>query len=154
MSWLVDSLFTTPSSSRFIADRYVCDLFPSTSHTTNILANPICGHMYDCWEYLKRPTCQLIFSFVSGLIFSPWTQGLFYMLLFIVIYEIIYYIAVWGDLKKWDPYLRAGMIISYVMGWLVGRTFLVDVLFPNDLPEQTTKRFWRCLDGRCLRRLH
>lgn len=154
MRWLTNSLFVTPSPSRFVADRRVCDLFPSTDNSYVITENPVCMHMYDCWTYLNRPTCSLIFSFVWGLIFSPWTQGLFYMILFIVIYELIYYIAVWGDLKKWDPYLRGGMILAYILGWLVGRTFLVNVLFPNQLPAQTTKRFWHCVDGKCLKRLH
>ena len=158
----INKLFETPNEECFYAPRYVKDLYPSngfpipfptiTIGTEGTFAK-IDKYSDKCYGFLCMPEVGFIIAFVTGMIFAPWAWGLFYLILFIVIFELLYYIMVWGDQNKWDPIYRGARILFYVAGWVFGRWLFTDVLFPNDLPQQYEGP-WQILDHGYFRRLH
>jgi hypothetical protein len=70
---------------------------------------------------------QMIIAFLSTFILSPFGKGIFYFVISIIIYEIILLLYKRNDVLK-----RSGIILSSILGWIVGRTmFSCDVLDNN-----------------------
>lgn len=57
------------------------------------------------------------FSFASGLFFGPLSLGLYYYLIFIIIYEIIFLIVC----AEYNPFVRIYFAIVGTIGWIIGR---------------------------------
>lgn len=95
------------------------------------------------------PICQLILSFCGGIFFSCWNLSLVVVLFFLVLYELFYDCLV-HQRPKWQYQLRIGVILAYLMGWIIGRTVLgLEISFLS--PEDDGERLGRhCL---CKRRI-
>lgn len=63
---------------------------------------------------------QMIVSFIIGMLFAPWSYGIFFLLAFTVIYEILYYLYV--DKSTYIAEVRAGISLASICGWVTGRT--------------------------------
>ncbi len=73
--------------------------------------------IYTCRNY----PIDLLLSLTMGILLSPWKVFLIIFVLFFLIYEAgFYYLAV----HRWYPDIRAGVIIAYILGWIIGRTFI------------------------------
>ena len=77
---------------------------------------------------------QAIFSFAFGMVLAHWGSGLFFLVLFIIFYEIAYYVFSHGKLPYWDPFTRVAVINSSLLGWIVGRTLLDDTVLQEGVP--------------------
>jgi len=89
------------------------------------------------------PVAQLLFTFSTGILFSCWTVSLVVVLAFLVLYEALYDSLIPQQQRPpWQYQLRIGVILSYIAGWLVGRSLLdlgVSFLSPNDDHERLGK---------------
>lgn len=65
---------------------------------------------------------QVITSFAFGILLSPWGSGLFFLIVYIIIYEILYYIFTKGDPIFYSVFVRTGVIYASILGFIVGRT--------------------------------
>lgn len=80
-------------------------------------------------NYLYSGYAQLpysvVVSFGLGLIFSVWSWGLFMLILFLIIFEIIYVMIIRQFTAEY-MLVRFAIISSYVLGWAVGRVVIGD----------------------------
>lgn len=66
---------------------------------------------------------QIILAFSVGVIFSPYSSGIFYLIVFILIFEIVYTYQNGATYNSVDEaFLRGGLILAAILGWLLGRT--------------------------------
>lgn len=70
----------------------------------------------------RTPLFQLIFAFTMGMLIAPWGSGLFFIVLFYILGEILYYLFTGGDPRYWQVELRFGCLFGSLLGWIVGRT--------------------------------
>ena len=78
-------------------------------------------------EYLKNPQSeffQIISAFIIGVLFGPLSWGLYYSIIFIVIYEVLlfHFTKNYPGVYKFQTRLLANLFGIY--GWLIGR-FLI-----------------------------
>ena len=59
---------------------------------------------------------QIALSFSLGLLTSPYTYKLIWLVIFLIIWEIGYFLIY----KKWFLKLRLGLLIVYILGLLIG----------------------------------
>ena len=78
-----------------------------------------------------NPILQFGISFGIGVLFSPWSSGLFYLLVGILVYEIILALLLASYSYPYPAFTRAGVIASSLLGYLVGRE-----LFQHDILEE------------------
>ena len=62
-------------------------------------------------------------AFFSGFLFSTWSWGIVYLVLFLVIYEILYYgyCRCFGNMSNYSLMIRIGLVAGVFMGFLMGR---------------------------------
>jgi hypothetical protein len=72
---------------------------------------------------------EFLMSFMIGVLFSPWSRGLLYFLLFAIVLEIFYYMK-----EKWCPFHRVGLFFSALLGFILGR-LLIGYHLPFDDPK-------------------
>jgi hypothetical protein len=76
------------------------------------------------------PLFQIITSFVCGLIISPWSFGLIFLIYLIIFQEILCYLFTRTNKIYYNIFVRTGVIYSYILGFIVGRTLSCDsILF-------------------------
>ena len=75
----------------------------------------------------------LIISFCSGVLFSPWSWGFLYYIVFLVLYEIITAYMTWCQPPYWCPSTRIGIVASSLLGFIVGR---IIIGYDNPLKEK------------------
>ena len=100
-----------------------------------------CDHML-C--QMKRdlntdPMYWLGASFFSGFLFSSWSWGILYLFVFLIIWEIGYFIYCYNyrGLNEYDLMIRIGIVAGALMGFLIGRG-----ITENDDHEASIKEFW------------
>lgn len=75
--------------------------------------------------YFRNPnntiTSQIINSFVFGLILSPWSAGLFFIVIFLVVVEVLWLVFTSLDPRYYSPITRLAVLVSYFAGFLIGR---------------------------------
>lgn len=96
-------------------DYTTCIQQPWTDWLHSFFCNPKC-----------TPMTQIIMSFAWGVLLSPWSSGLFFLFIFTIIYEILYYIFTQGDPRYYNTEVRAGVICASILGYIVGRTLSGD----------------------------
>lgn len=79
---------------------------------------------------------QLITTFSLGVLFSPWSYGIFYLLLFIIMYEVVFFYYTGPYNPYWNPEVRGGVILAAILGFIVGRVFAEqDIFIDADPPK-------------------
>lgn len=58
---------------------------------------------------------------MTGILFSPWSSGLFWLAIITIIYEILYYIFTNGDPRYYILFVRTAAICSSILGYICGR---------------------------------
>lgn len=81
------------------------------------------------------PMAQTLIALVWGILLSPWASGLFFLLVFIIIYEILYYIFTRGDPKHYNVFARTGIIYASIFGYILGRTLSGDDILCEGVPD-------------------
>ena len=73
-------------------------------------------------EIYEDPAYWLGSAIFSGILFSTWSWGIVYLILFLLIYEIFYCIYCQYNSKKFDIGMRIGLFCGAFMGFLIGRS--------------------------------
>lgn len=89
------------------------------------------------------PWAQIIASLTLGIFLSPWALGIFYLFIFLLLYELFYYIYT-IDSYHWQADTRAVVILSYILGFFIGRSlfFEADVVVKSDIPDPKNLPVW------------
>ena len=72
------------------------------------------------------PLFQFLLAFSIGLILSPLSFGVIFLIIFIIIWEI-YFICVCGGPKNWPVFERGAIIGAIVLGFVIGRIIIGDL---------------------------
>lgn len=80
---------------------------------------------------------QLVVGFFIGVLLSPYSTGIVYVIAFFVVYELLIYVITEGKPPYWNFYDRLGIVCAYLLGWVSGRALngSVDIFaqFPNEI---------------------
>src|SRR5438045_3112912 len=68
---------------------------------------------------------SLIASFALGILFSPFSNGIFFLLALSLLSEVLCYVFTGGDEKYWNPFHKGFILLSYILGWYIGRLISV-----------------------------
>ena len=75
----------------------------------------------DLWH---DPIYALLAAVMGGILFAGFSWGFVYFLIFLFIWEILYWIYTgYDDTKIWSPQIRVGLVLGALFGFIVGRTF-------------------------------
>ena len=74
-------------------------------------------------------------SFLVGMMFGPFSRGLFSLLIFTLFYEFIYYLLLGGNKYYWNLFERFGICCASFLGWIVSRTIFLDELLPYEFKD-------------------
>ena len=80
------------------------------------------SNIYDPSGY--TPLFQIIFAFVLGILFSPYSKGILFLVIFILLFELWYSYYNNFDYYGINGSLRPALILYSIFGFLVGRTFV------------------------------
>lgn len=62
---------------------------------------------------------QIFLAFCFGILLSPWSYGLFYFLIFLLVYEV--YILLYTNQNSWKMEIRLGVLAASIFGFIIGR---------------------------------
>ena len=95
------------------------------------------------WWFCKtrQPLFDYAFAFTIGLLFSPWSKGFFFILIFAALYTMILAIGTNCCPKYWHPDERIGTIASGLLGWLVGRILIGDAYPLKEFRHRQSKNY-------------
>ena len=88
------------------------------------------------------PMFQIIFAFVYGVLLSPWSSGIFFLVVFALIYEIIFYLFTFGDPRYWQSETRVSVVAASFFGWIIGRTVYQQDVLKSGIPTISTMFNW------------
>jgi hypothetical protein len=96
------------------------------------------NYLVEWWSLLwygpvNTPIAQLMTSFALGVLFSPFSSGLFYLTLYIAIYEFLYYVLSGGKIHPagriadydddlYYAFVRLGVVSASYSGYIIGMT--------------------------------
>lgn len=94
-------------------------------------------------DYLCSPAhtrmAQVISALALGVLAAPYGSGLFFLVVFRVIYETLVYAAAHGpgvaEVAPWDLFTRCCVFYASVFGWVVGRSLMGLPVLPPGVPE-------------------
>lgn len=102
----------------------VIEIFsPDTVQSKIKLIEPLASWLH--WWFCNdnyTPMAQVIVALVWGILLSPWSSGLFFLITFIILYEILYYVFTKGDPQYYNVFVRTGVICASTFGYILGRT--------------------------------
>jgi hypothetical protein len=80
---------------------------------------------YSWKKFIANPNyninAQLIIAFLTGLIFSPWSYGWLFFIIFLLVWEILYAISTECHPNQWILKERILIIVVSILGWMIGR---------------------------------
>ena len=87
----------------------------------------------------EDPVYVLGASLFSGFLFATWSWGILYLLVFLILWEIGYYLYCrnFRDINDYDITIRIGIAAGAIMGFLIGRC-----ITKNDDHEKSIVEFW------------
>ena len=76
------------------------------------------------YEIYHNPIYTIGAAFFAGILFSPWSFGIIYYLLFLIIWELLFY--GWCNYKNvfWNWQIRLSIVLAALFGFLLGRTMI------------------------------
>jgi len=85
-----------------------------TSYNNPQLWEPFATWLHNWFRNEKKNSNGSTFlGLTFGILISPWSQGLFFLAIFIIVYEIFYYIFTKGDPRYYNVFVRAGVIYCW-----------------------------------------
>tara|TARA_R110001599_G_scaffold130823_3_gene306274 strand:- start:271 stop:603 length:333 start_codon:yes stop_codon:yes gene_type:complete len=69
----------------------------------------------------NEPGYSFIMSFILGILFSEISFGLVYVILFLILWEFLYFAYLHANYKRWHLIDRVLIILGAVLGFLLGR---------------------------------
>lgn len=107
------------------------ETFHSLKLMGQFLDNLLCG--FFC-NPENTSMAQLIAAFAFGVILSPWSKGIFFLVFFAIIYEMLLLYYTKMSPRWYNGQVRAGCIMASFLGFFIGRYAAGDDLFPNASP--------------------
>lgn len=77
---------------------------------------------------------QLFWAFATGVLLAPWGTGLFFLVVFIIVYEIAFAV-ICRDPNFWRSQERPGIILASILGWIIGRQAVGSRILEEGVPE-------------------
>lgn len=110
-------------------------------YNPDICLQPIANwvHHWFCNEKYT-PMAQVVVALVWGILLSPWSSGLFFLIVFIIIYEIMVYLFTRADPNYYDVFVRTTVICSTILGYILGRTLSGDEILYEGIPDVPYKK--------------
>lgn len=71
----------------------------------------------------NSPYAIVLMSFLSGILFSGISWGLIYVILFLILWEILYFGYISANGRLWDMDYRITVFMAAVLGYLAGAFF-------------------------------
>lgn len=62
-----------------------------------------------------------IMSLIGGILFSGISYGLLYVIVFLIIWEVLYFMYLDSNARRWEPIERITVILFAILGFLLGR---------------------------------
>lgn len=108
---------------------------------SNISNNNVVAKLINTWVCNPKntPAMQIIGAFTYGIILSPWSSGLFVLIISIITYELLFYLFTHGCPRYYNLFVRTTVIMSSVLGYIIGRT-----LSNDDILYQGVICFGKC----------
>lgn len=72
----------------------------------------------------EDPAYSLGAAFFSGFLFSSWSMGIVYVILFLIAYEVFYFTFCCYKKSTWNLLERIGIVAGAFMGFLIGRAII------------------------------
>lgn len=69
------------------------------------------------------PNAIVLMGFFSGLLFSSISWGIIYVILFLILWEILYFGYLDANGKPWDMDYRVTVVMAALLGYLTGAFF-------------------------------
>lgn len=100
--------------------------------TSNVNNSDLSIKLNKLWKKIQLLVCNSAFpiqaqyaiTFILGFVLSPWSWGIFWVIGFLLIYEIFFACASEMKLPHWKMEHRMGLIVIYLVGWILGRIFI------------------------------
>ena len=93
---------------------------------------------YVCGDKCSRMS-QVVSALALGVLTAPYGSGLFFLVVFRVLYETLVYAATHGSGEEaaapWDLFTRCSVFYASLFGWVVGRTLMGLPVLPPGVPE-------------------
>lgn len=83
------------------------------------MMSSVSGTLFTNLNY--NETAQLFMAFSLGVVLSPFSTGIKWFLLFIILYEVLYGYMVKFQMPYWRPLGRLGIFCASILGWILGR---------------------------------
>jgi len=93
-------------------------------------------HEWYCNEKYT-PMAQVIVAFAWGVLLSPWSSGLFWLVILIIINWILYYIIAGKYPRHYNVFVRTGVMFSSIFGYILGRTLSCDLILMSGLENES-----------------
>lgn len=74
---------------------------------------------------IESAICQITVSFGMGILFAPWSTGLFLLVLFLLLFELVYCLIVQKFTME-HLLIRLAIVSGYIIGWVLGRLVIGD----------------------------
>ena len=86
--------------------------------------NNITRYMDEFNDWINNdPMAYVLASFLAGLLFSGTSWGIIYVLLFLVLWEILYFCYSDANNMLWNPDERLLLVLAALLGYLTGAFF-------------------------------
>lgn len=74
-----------------------------------------------CENLYGNELLLILFSFALSMVLAPWSWGIIFFFIFLVVWEIGMYLGTRGKPPFWFLEVRLAIVAASVLGWLVGR---------------------------------
>lgn len=81
------------------------------------------------------PAMQVVVAFAYGILLGPLASGLFLLIVSLFFYEWLYYILTRGQPDMWQLETRVGVIMSSILGYIIGRTIVKAEVLKEGVPN-------------------
>lgn len=92
-------------------------------------------------EIATKMEYTVLIGFMTGLLFSGISWGIIYAILFLIIWEIIYFAYLSANSKMWSLEDRVVVILAAFLGYIIGAIF-----HDNDDFHKHKEDFWKDMD--------
>jgi len=103
-------------SNNIVSNNIVSNTKELTNSIRTITKRELANHNTKKKQIYVNEEGQIALSFALGVLLSPYTYRIFWLIVFLAIFELGY----WLIMGTWFMKLRLGLVIAYLLGILVG----------------------------------
>jgi len=87
------------------------------------------------------PLALILGSLCIGILLSPFGSGVFFLALFLIIWEVLFYGYCLYNQYDWCAPVRITALLAYVLGWIIGRSVTNNHPMEPGLPDYLEQWF-------------